>query len=381
MFKALILLGAVVAVKAQTECVKYATQFTFPLGEYPANWIKPNASVFNTDEFKALNSSINWKAVPNIPPKQMDAKGNFISSSYPASDPDCWWSWSGCTTPKAPGVNPDVSVCPEPNTLGYTFDDGPNCTHNAFYDFLKSNNQTSSLFFIGSNVQNWPKEAQRGLADGHHICVHTWSHSYMTTLTNDEVLAELYYTRKIIKYVVGVTPLCWRPPFGDVDDRVRAIAQQLNLTNMIWDQDSDDWQMTPSGSQPPSYIDGRYQDFATRGMNGTYATHGSILLAHELNNGTMSMAVKWFPQLKKAYKNVIPIASCMNISQPYAETNFTYPTFAQLTGGMSSNGSVNGTLDNPGNPGVNATKGSSGVRSFASAPVGILAAIAALAVL
>lgn len=33
----------------------------------------------------------------------------------------------------------------------------------------------------------------------------------MTTLTNQEVLAELYYTAKAIKFVTGVTPLHWRP--------------------------------------------------------------------------------------------------------------------------------------------------------------------------
>jgi len=31
-------------------------------------------------------------------------------------------------------------------------------------------------FYIGSNVIDWPLQAMRGLADGHQICVHTWSH-------------------------------------------------------------------------------------------------------------------------------------------------------------------------------------------------------------
>lgn len=67
------------------------------------------------------------------------------------------------------------------------------------------------MFYIGSNVLNWPYGALRGLKDGHHICGHTWSHKLMTTLTNEEILAELYYTAKAIKYVTGITPLYWRP--------------------------------------------------------------------------------------------------------------------------------------------------------------------------
>jgi hypothetical protein len=28
-----------------------------------------------------------------------------------------------------------------------------------------------AMYYIGSNVQNWPLEGQRALADGHEICV------------------------------------------------------------------------------------------------------------------------------------------------------------------------------------------------------------------
>ena len=41
-------------------------------------------------------------------------------------------------------------------------------------------------------------------------------------------------TKKIIKDVTGVTPTFWRPPFGDVDNRVRAIATAMGLQTSIW---------------------------------------------------------------------------------------------------------------------------------------------------
>lgn len=152
--------------------------------------------------------------------------GSGLDGNYNiAQDPDCWWTDKQCTTPKHAGLLPDIVTCPEPYTWGYTFDDGPNCTHNALYDMWKQNNQKTSLMYIGSNVLDWPLEAQRGIVDGHHICVHTWSHKYMTALTTDQAFAELWYTIKVMKYVMGITPTCWRPPYGDVDDRIRGIAQ------------------------------------------------------------------------------------------------------------------------------------------------------------
>jgi peptidoglycan/xylan/chitin deacetylase (PgdA/CDA1 family) len=54
--------------------------------------------------------------------------------------------------------------------MGLAFDDGPDCTHNIFYNYLASQNQKATMFYIGSSVLDWPLEAQRALADGHEIC-------------------------------------------------------------------------------------------------------------------------------------------------------------------------------------------------------------------
>ncbi len=56
--------------------------------------------------------------------------GDFSSftPTYPTSDPDCWWTFNGCDKPKHPNLASDLVSCPEPNTWGLTFDDGPNCT-------------------------------------------------------------------------------------------------------------------------------------------------------------------------------------------------------------------------------------------------------------
>lgn len=61
---------------------------------------------------------------------------------------------------------------------------------------------------------------------------------YMTSFSNEVAFAELYYTRKVIKDILGVTPKCWRPPFGDVDNRIRLIAEGMNMTNIVWSDDT-----------------------------------------------------------------------------------------------------------------------------------------------
>jgi hypothetical protein len=52
----------------------------------------------------------------------------------------------------------------------------------------------------------------------------------------------------------------------------------------------------------------------------------------------MSTLMKWLPQLKAAFAHVVPVASGMNWTTPYAESNFTYPSFAQIISNQTGAG-------------------------------------------
>ncbi|KIY69883.1 carbohydrate esterase family 4 protein [Cylindrobasidium torrendii FP15055 ss-10] len=161
----------------------------------------------------------------------------------------------------------------------------------------------------------------------------------VTSLSNQQAFAELYYTIKAIKLVTGVTPACWRPPFGDVDDRIQAIANGLGLETIVWTYDSDDWKVDQGGVTEET-IDGNYQSLVDRANNGTLDTVGTIILTHELNNFTMQKAVEWYPRLKEAFTAVVPIAVAFNQTTPYAETDHTFPTFDDYVGNADSSSSA-----------------------------------------
>lgn len=65
----------------------------------------------------------------------------------------------------------------------------------------------------------------------------------MTTKSNEEVLAELGWTMLLIHNSTGGRlPRFWRPPYGDSDMRVRAIAKEVfGLTTVIWNQEYADF--------------------------------------------------------------------------------------------------------------------------------------------
>lgn len=101
-------------------------------------------------------------------------------------------------------------------------------------DYLNENNITSTFFVVGSRVLSRPQILQAEYMAGHQISVHTWSHPYLTKLSNEQIVAEFGWSKQVIKDVIGVTPNTFRPPYGDIDDRVRAIAAQMGLTPIIW---------------------------------------------------------------------------------------------------------------------------------------------------
>jgi peptidoglycan/xylan/chitin deacetylase (PgdA/CDA1 family) len=70
---------------------------------------------------------------------------------------------------------------------------------------------------VGSRVVSYPGLLQQEYLGGHQIAVHTWSHPSLTTLTNEEIIAEFGWSKKAINDVLGVTPIYWRPPYGDVE--------------------------------------------------------------------------------------------------------------------------------------------------------------------
>ena len=141
---------------------------------------------------------------------------------------------------------------------------------NRLYDLLEQNQEHATHFFIGVNILQNPKEFLRAFNDlqgtslifryrsvchnsgslsdkpfnlqstlTDDIAVHTWTHPHMTTMTNLQVMAELGWTMEIIHNSTGGRlPKYWRPPFGDSDNRVNAIAKEIfGLKTIIWNQE------------------------------------------------------------------------------------------------------------------------------------------------
>lgn len=132
-----------------------------------------------------------------------------VASAGP--DANCWWTCGGCAREY------DITACPDVKTWGLTYDDGPSFYTPNLLNYLDDRGLKATFFVVGSRVLQFPKILEEEYLLEHHIAVHTWSHPSLTTLSNEQIIAELGWSKKIIKDVLGVTPNIMRPPYGDIE--------------------------------------------------------------------------------------------------------------------------------------------------------------------
>jgi len=72
------------------------------------------------------------------------------------------------------------------------------------------------------------------------IANHSFWHPHLLEKDDDRILRELKRTQAIIKKVAGGTPRYFRPPFGEVDERVAKLASKAGLVTIQYDIASGD---------------------------------------------------------------------------------------------------------------------------------------------
>ncbi|ARU52556.1 hypothetical protein CBR64_14915 [Cellulosimicrobium cellulans] len=169
---------------------------------------------------------------------------------------------------RAQGVDCTVDRC-----VALTFDDGPGADTERLLQTLADKHVTATFFLVGTNVEKRPDVVRDTASAGHLLANHTWDHPQLTTLDDDEVRAELERTQEAITQASGATPTFLRPPYGDVDDRVRSVATRTGLQVILWNLDTLDWKTKDAAETRRRAVEG--------------ARPGSVVLMHDIHATTV----------------------------------------------------------------------------------------------
>ncbi|TFK18272.1 chitin deacetylase [Coprinopsis marcescibilis] len=272
--------------------------------------------------------------IPNFSPTVEDADCRANPAAV-AETSRCWWTCGQCE-----GKN-EVSTCKEKNHWGLTFDDGPAFHTKELLDYLDEVKLKATFFVVGSRVYFLPEVLQHEYISGHQIAIHTWSHSRLTTLTDDQVIAELGWSKEIIREVLGVTPTHMRPPYGDIDDRVRNISLAMGLTPVMWTRNENvafntqDFEVFGNLTTIEQVLT-NWNGIKTASAN---LDTGFIVLQHDLNQQAVDAATGYIIPDGLAQSpawTIEPVINCLNMpmANAYIETNdnATNPFIAKLDG-------------------------------------------------
>ncbi|KAF9946905.1 chitin deacetylase [Mortierella alpina] len=229
--------------------------------------------------------------------KEIDLTGVPAIAPYPPGDPtpacptaainanDCIRGCQSCN-------GDDLFECTAPNTWGVTFDDGPAPSTSTLLDYLRNQKISASFFVMGSNVIMYPDILKREVAEGHHLASHTWSHHALTTLTNAQIVAEMKWTEKAVMDITGLRLKYMRPPYGEINNRVRFVLKRLGYVVVDWtgdEFDTLDWQPIPESEKIARF---------TRSLDAYAAsprTKGFYCLEHDITPEGVSLAQKLVP--------------------------------------------------------------------------------------
>ncbi len=127
--------------------------------------------------------------------------------------------------------------------IALTFDDGPHA-HNTplILDILKAEGIKATFFVVGEQVRQYPKVAQRIVAEGHQIANHSWSHPDLRKVTDQAILEkQLEPTSSLVEELTGVFPKFIRPPYGALRDGTIEFLGTQGWQIINWSIDSFDW--------------------------------------------------------------------------------------------------------------------------------------------
>jgi peptidoglycan/xylan/chitin deacetylase (PgdA/CDA1 family) len=141
----------------------------------------------------------------------------------------------------AVGASFPAAASPRTKSVALTFDGGPSGYTRQIDRILQRKHVRASFFWVGSRVSGWEKVVRRVSRQGHEIANHSWFHDDLTKLPPDEVRRQLSRTNRLLSRLTGERPRLFRPPYGAVNGRLRALAADLEMRTVLWNVDSLDW--------------------------------------------------------------------------------------------------------------------------------------------
>lgn len=164
-------------------------------------------------------------------------------------------------------------------------------------DILDQYDVNTTFFVVGDWADKYP-ESVRALAEaGNEVMNHSSSHAHFSTLSTNEITADISACNDKIEAITGVHPTLFRCPYGEYDDHVIKAVNSLGMTAVQWDVDSLDWKGIEAGQITRRVLD-RVQP-------------GSIVLFHNAAEHTHEALPAILAALQNDGYRIVPVSEIL----------------------------------------------------------------------
>lgn len=138
----------------------------------------------------------------------------------------------------------------------------------------------ATFFLIGAQVEENQDVVRRMDEEGHQIGLHTYDHVRLTDLNRTDFNAQVEKSRALLKQVLGHNDFLLRPPYGMLDESVKAWA---GCPIILWSIDPEDWKDMNTEREVKLIV--------------SEAQDGAIILMHDIFPESVDAALQVVDQL------------------------------------------------------------------------------------
>lgn len=197
--------------------------------------------------------------------------------------------------------------------IALTFDDGPNTvTTPHMLDIIQKYNVPASFFVCGNNITSESRAVMvRAAGLGCEIQNHSQTHSDMTGMSSDEIMAEVDFTSDKIEEAVGVRPRFFRPPYIAVNEKMHEV---IDLT-FICGLGAEDWLDEVSAEERCKRIISQAED-------------GLVILLHDMagNEKTVKAVDMIIPELQRQGYRFVTVSQLFEMKNVVPKRGEMYTT-------------------------------------------------------
>lgn len=200
-------------------------------------------------------------------------EGEMVTGKKRIGTLDCVFSEDGKLESQKSSIDPDKPM------MALTFDDGPGERTGELLDMLEKYDAHATFFMQGVNIPGREDTVKQMLEADCELGNHSYDHPELTKISDADIRAQVGNTNDLIKEACGQGATLIRPPYGSINDAVKA---NVGMPMILWNVDTLDWK-----GDTQTVINSVLQN----------ADDGDIVLLHDIHSTTVDAALQLIPRL------------------------------------------------------------------------------------